>query len=86
MPTRPGEWRISIHVFGINGSTCIEKHLNGFFSAEGRSAMRGRFRLRSAITHEAARLTRWLGNTIGICMVAEEHFDHEVVGKPIGCA
>ena len=48
--------------------------------------MQGRLSLRSAITHKSTCFNRWLGHTIGIGAVAEEHFDHEVVSEPIGGA
>ena len=86
IPTGPGECGISVHVFGINPRTRIQKHLDGCFRAEGRRAVQGRFPLRSAIAHEVIRSNRWLGHAIGIRTIGEEHFDHSVMGLSIGGA
>ena len=86
IPTGPTECGISVHVFGINPRTRIQKHLNGCFRAEGRRAVQRRFALGSAIAHEVIRCNRWLGNAIGIRTIGEEHFEHNVVGLSIGCA
>ena len=86
IPTGPGEWRISVHVFGVNPRTSIQKHLDGCFRAEGGCAVQGRFPLGSAIAHEVVRGYRWLGHAIGIRSIGQKHFDHGVVGLSIGCA
>ena len=86
IPTRPAEWRISIHVFRLNVCSRIQQHLDRFFIAKGRSAVQRCFTFRSAIAHEGTRLNAWLGNTVGIRSIAEEHFEHAVMGKPFGIA
>ena len=86
IPTGPTEWRISVHVFGINARIRIEKHLDGCFRAEGRRAVQRRFSLGSAIAHEVIRRNRWLGHAIGIRTIGEQHFEHSVMGLSIGCA
>jgi len=86
IPTRPAERGISVHVFGINPRTRVQKHLDGCFRAEGRGAVQGRFSFRSAIAHEVIRCNRWLGPAIGIRTLGEEHLDHSVMGLSIGCA
>jgi len=48
--------------------------------------VQGCFTFNSAIPHEAARFNGWFGGAVGIRAMAEEHFEHTVMGKPIGCA
>ena len=86
IPARPGERRVSIHILRIDGSARIQEHLDGVFGTERCGAVEGRFCLRSAITHEAARFNGWLGHTVGIRPMTEKHFDHEVMGEPVGSA
>ena len=86
IPTRPGECGISVHVFGINPRTRIQKYLDGCFRAEGRRAMQGRFSLGSAIAHEVVRCDRWFGRAIGVRPIRQEHSDHSVMGLAIGRA
>src|SRR6266404_8191296 len=86
IPTRPAEWRISIHVFRLNVCSRIQQHLDRFFSAKGCSTVQRCFTFCSAIAHEATRFNAWLGNTVGIRSMAEEHFEHEVMGEPFSVA
>ena len=86
IPTCPCEWSVSIHVASLNVGPRIQKHPDGVLSAERRSAVQGRFGLRSAIAHEATRFNRRPGNTVGIRTIAKQHFENEVMSKPISRA
>ena len=86
IPTGPAEWGISVHVFRLNVCSRIQQHLDRFFSAKGRSTVQRCFTFCSAIAHEATRFNAWPGNTVGIRSIAQEHFEHAVMGKPFGIA
>src|ERR1700730_18846773 len=66
VPTGPTKRRLSVHIFGIDLCACIQQKLNGLFSTEGSSPMKGRFGLGSAISHEATGFDRCLGDAIWI--------------------
>jgi len=72
MPAGPCECGISVHVFGIDPRTGIEKHLNCFFGTEGRRAVQRCFGSGSDIAHEGVRFHRRLGDAIGIGRHSQE--------------
>ena len=86
IPTRPGEWRISIHVFRLNVCSRAQQDLDRFFGSKGCSTVQGCFTFCSAIAHEATGFNGMLGNTVWIRSMAQEHFEDEIVSKPLGVA
>ena len=61
IPTRPTEWRVSIHVPRLNVCSRIQQHLDRFFSTESRSTMQTRLTFCSTIAHEATRFNGSIG-------------------------
>lgn len=86
MPASPRERGIAVHVSGVNLRTGIEQHLNGFFRAERRRAVQGRFCSRSDIAHERVGFHPGLGHAIRIRALGEEQLEHHIMRPSIGRA
>jgi len=52
MPTRPGQWRVAVHIFGVDGGPGIHQELNALFGTERGSAVQRGFAFGSAVMHE----------------------------------
>jgi hypothetical protein len=83
VPTSPCEWRIAIHVLGIDDCTRIQQELDGFFSAECGRAVKGRLGLRSAVAHESPGFNVGPRRAIRVRAVQEQDLNDEVEGWAI---
>ena len=86
VPAGPGEWGISIHVFRIDGRAGIQEKLDSLFRTKGGGTVERSFGFGSTVSHEGARLYRWLCSTIGIGTMSEQNSDDVVVFRAIGFA
>src|SRR6266478_175199 len=73
IPTGPGEWRVSVHILGIDHGASIEQELDSLLITEGCGAVERRLAFCSAIAHEVAGFHTWLGRRIRICTVGEQY-------------
>ena len=75
-----------MHVFGIDDGTRIKKKLNSFFGPKCGGAMKRRFTIRPAVTHEAICFDSRRRRAIRIGTVRQKHLENPGVSRAVGLA
>src|SRR5271166_5773873 len=78
VPTCPGEWRIAMHILGVNPRAGIKQKLDRLFVAKRGGAVQRCLALGAAVAHEAAGFRGFPGGTVRVCAMSQQHLQYRL--------